>query len=268
MRAVLGIDAAWTLNQSSGVALLSQKGPDAPWRLVAVEPSYQDFYALADGSEPSSIDNNPDAARLLESCRRLCGLPPDLVAVDMPLARHPISGRRVSDNKVSSVYGARLCGTHSPNGIRPGCISEQLVKGFAQAGYDLQTQTIKTPGLIEVYPHPALVELANAPKRLCYKVSRVRSYWPALDAAKRREYLFEVWTGILELLDKQIAGVREKMPCLPLPSDTRVADLKKIEDMLDAIVCAWVAVRAFEGQAKPFGDEDSAIWIPNVAQSR
>ncbi len=112
------------------------------------------------------------------------------------------------------------------------------------------------------------MELANAPKRLCYKVSRVRSYWPALDAAKRREYLFEVWAVILELLDKEIMGVRERMPRLPLPCDARVVDLKKLEDMLDAIVCAWVAVRALDGQAKPFGDEDSGIWIPNVSQSR
>ena len=96
MRAVLGIDAAWTLTQASGVALASQTKAGAPWRLVAVAPSYQDFYALADGPEPSPNDNSPDPIRLLKSSQQLCGLLPDLVAVDMPLARHPITGRRPS----------------------------------------------------------------------------------------------------------------------------------------------------------------------------
>ena len=114
----------------------------------------------------------------------------------------------------------------------------------------------KSPGLIEVYPHPALVELANAPERLCYKVSKTGKYWPALDAIKRRERLFKVWAGILELLDKQIAGVLERLPDLSLAPGTRVADLKKVEDMLDAIVCAWVAIRALEGHATPFGDRE------------
>jgi predicted RNase H-like nuclease len=268
MRAVLGIDAAWTLTRASGVALASQTNAGAPWRLVAVAPSYQDFYALADGSEAFPNDNSPDPIRLLESSRQLCGFLPDLVAIDMPLARHPISGRRTSDNAVSSAYGARRCGTHTPSSIRPGRISDELTKGFAEAGFPLQTDSVGTPGLIEVYPHPALVELANAPERLCYKVSKTRRYWPTLDAIKRRERLFEVWACILELLDKQIAGVREKMPSLSLASGTRVADLKKVEDKLDAIVCAWVAIRAINGQATPFGDRDSAIWIPHAPASR
>jgi predicted RNase H-like nuclease len=80
--------------------------------------------------------------------------------------------------------------------------------------------------------------------------------------------LFKVWAGILELLDKRIAGVRERLPDLSLAPGTRVADLKKIEDMLDAIVCSWVAIRALEGQATPFGDRDSAIWIPHAPASR
>ncbi len=268
MQAVLGIDAAWTLTQASGVALASQTKSGAPWRLVAVAPSYQEFYALADGSAPSRNNSGPDPIRLLESSRQLCGILPDLVAIDMPLARHPISGRRASDYAVSSAYGARRCGTHTPSSIRPGRISDGLTKGFAQAGFPLRTESAETPGLIEVYPHPALVELANARERLCYKVSKTSKYWPGLDAVKRREHLFEVWAGILELLDKQIADVRERLPDLSLVPGTRVTDLKKVEDVLDAIVCAWVAIRALEGHATPFGDRDSAIWIPDAPPSR
>jgi hypothetical protein len=42
-RAVLGIDAAWTLSQPSGVALVAET-PNA-WRLVAADASYQRFHA-------------------------------------------------------------------------------------------------------------------------------------------------------------------------------------------------------------------------------
>jgi hypothetical protein len=51
--------------------------------------------------------------------------------------------------------------THSPTAVRPGRISDDLREGFEQAGYPLSPTAIATPGLIEVYPHPALVELSG-----------------------------------------------------------------------------------------------------------
>lgn len=42
--AILGIDAAWTSKNPSGVALLSDAG-----RLIAYAPSFVSFTALADG---------------------------------------------------------------------------------------------------------------------------------------------------------------------------------------------------------------------------
>jgi hypothetical protein len=41
------------------------------------------------------------------------------------------------------------------------------------AGFPLQMDTISPLGLIEVYPHPALLQLSNAPEHLPYKVSKV-----------------------------------------------------------------------------------------------
>jgi predicted RNase H-like nuclease len=269
MRVVLGIDAAWTLKQPSGVAVAKRVG--TAWHLVELASSYQRFNALAEhdlAPELRPSGSRPDAAELLASSRKLCGLPVNLVAIDMPLAHHPITGRRASDNAVSSAYGARKCGTHTPSSTRPGRISDELKEGFARAGYPLRTDLIATPGLIEVYPHPALVELTEAPERLCYKVSKVRSYWPASDATERRRRLFEVWTGIVGLLDKQIMGVAKKLPQIHLAPDARVAQLKEFEDMLDAVVCAWIGICALEERATAFGDRNSAIWIPIGRTSR
>lgn len=47
-----------------------------------------------------------------------------------------------------------------------------------------------------------------------------------------------------------------------LELDASGVDVKAYEDALDAVVCAWVGVCALEGRAAPFGNEESAIWIP------
>ena len=46
-RAVLGLDAAWTETEPSGVALAIEA--ETGWRLVAVEASYEAFLARARG---------------------------------------------------------------------------------------------------------------------------------------------------------------------------------------------------------------------------
>jgi predicted RNase H-like nuclease len=140
MRAVLGIDAAWTPSQPSGVALAVEFADG--WRLKAATASYQRFHALADKRQPPeerAAGSTPDAPALLASALILCGRPIDLVAIDMPLARMPIVGRRLADNAVSKAYGARKCGTHTPSALRPGPLSDGLREGFERAGYLLQT---------------------------------------------------------------------------------------------------------------------------------
>ena len=262
MLAILGIDAAWTLTQPSGVALVA-KHPTG-WRLTAAEPSYQNFLARTDRSllaEERPSGSPPDASALLASAAMLSGGAIDIVAVDMPLARSPIVERRFSDNEVSRAYGDRKCGTHSPSAKRPGRMSDELNQRFKREGYPLQTVAFKTPGLIEVYPHPALVELADAKERLPYKASKVGVYWPELkERQERRERLYQQWDWIVDLLEREVAGVAAALPRLGV--DASGVKLKAYEDVLDAIVCAWVGICALEGRAKPFGDENSAIWIP------
>jgi predicted RNase H-like nuclease len=135
MHAVLGIDSAWTSTQPSGVALAAETSDG--WRLVAVESSYQHFHARADDRlipETRPRGSLPDARALLASAATLCGKRVDLVAIDMPLAHVPITCRRPSDNAVSRAYGARQCGTHTPNTARPGSISDALRKVSSSVG--------------------------------------------------------------------------------------------------------------------------------------
>jgi predicted RNase H-like nuclease len=262
MRAVLGIDAAWTVTQPSGVALAAELS--SGWRLIAAATSYQHFQTLADRrliGEQRPSGSLPDAPMLLASASVLCGGRVDLVAIDMPLAHTPIVGRRVSDDAVSRIYGARKCGTHTPNALRPGRMSDDLRASFDLAGYPLLTKTMEPAGVVEVYPHPALVELAGAPIRLPYKASKVRSYWPSATPSERRLRLYRQWSEIVTLLEGEIAGVGAALPRLEMSASGVV--VKAYEDALDAIICAWVAICVLEGRARPFGDENSAIWIPN-----
>ena len=165
-RAVLGIDAAWTETQPSGVALAVET--EGEWRLDAAEASHGHFIARAYDVEPGEarpLGSKPDAAALLEAARKICRRRVDLVAVDMPLSRRPIAGRRFSDDEVSGRYGARGAGTHSPSGERPGKVSDLLRETFEQLGFGLCTRP-PACGLIEVYPHTALIEFLEEPRRL------------------------------------------------------------------------------------------------------
>jgi predicted RNase H-like nuclease len=256
VRAVLGIDAAWTSTQPSGVALVV--GRPKGWQLFAVASSYQGFQALAGTTKLPPVGL---ACQLIAAAKALCCRSVDLVAIDIPLARSPICARRVSDDAVSKKYGGRWCSTHSPNASRPGRISDDLRQGFERAGYPLQTGMVEPPGLIEVYPHPALVELAGAAKRLPYKAAKVSRYWPSAALPERRACLYRTWNEIVALLQNEIAGVTAKLPQPDM--NAKGVEVKAYEDALDAVICAWVAVCALEGRARAFGDDQSAIWIPS-----
>ena len=254
---ILGIDAAWSLTQPSGVALAANDGQR--WRLLAVEASYSCF--INGRSQSKLAGSSPNAGDLLSAAAEKAGAPVDLVAIDMPLSHVPITGRRCSDNAISIAYGSRHCATHSPSSVWPGVISDQLRAAFTDAGYPLLTSEIRSRGLIEVYPHPALLELAEAPRRLPYKSQKIGKYWPDVALEKRRSNLMAQWSSIINLLDKEIDGVADLMP--PPPSTTKGSALKAFEDKLDAIVCAWVGICVIKGRARPFGDHDSAIWVPS-----
>ena len=61
-------------------------------------------------------------------------------------------------------------------------------------------------------------------------------------------------------LDREIRGVSAALRKAEWGQTARA--MKAHEDMLDAVVCAWVGICALEGRAIPFGDAESAIWIP------
>jgi len=261
LRAVLGIDAAWTVTNPSGVALACET-PNG-WRLMEAASSYDEFCQL------TSANYAPRQGILgvLAVAQALCGRRVDLVAVDMPLSRLPITQRRFSDNAVSTQYGGRGAGTHTPSAIRPGPVSDRMRADLEQAGYPLRTSGEVTGGLIEVYPHPALIEFAVADRRLPYKFGKRGKYWPDASRHDRSLNVWQVMRDIGGLMENEICGVDHALRSFN-PDRATGREWKAHEDKLDAIVCAAVAICVLEGRAIPYGDDNSAIWVPRPGAAR
>jgi predicted RNase H-like nuclease len=265
--AILGIDAAWTESGSSGIALL--RDDSRGWNCISAEQSYAHFMRRAGlasegikGALPNTI-SNPDA--LLSAANNLLGgNKVDVVAVDIPVANVPILGRRVADNTISSEFGANWCGTHSPSRKRPGKVGTRIGGGFCKLGYHLataETPAGDTPKLIEVFPHVALLRMLGVSSRVTYKVAKSRKYWPKDSLEVRKERLLIEFAKILEVLKREICGISLE---LPTPAKVKfLSSLKPFEDVIDAIVCAWVGVNYLRKKARPYGDHSAAIWVPD-----
>jgi len=269
MRAVLGIDAAWTEGQPSGVALIQGEGDR--WRVVCAAPSYEAFLTANCGTP---VDWNarrfnwakPSITELIGAARAMATSTLCVVAVDMPLANTAIISRRVADSEISKIFGDRGCSTHSPSAVRPGQLGESLMAQLLAQGFPLATTDLvdlSVPCTIEVYPHPALLALLGSEYRIPYKVSRSLKYWPDTSVPERIALILDEFERINAALGLALGG-----PPLVLPFASGVhalSGLKSYEDVLDALVCAWVGLQFLQHCATAYGDSSAAIWVPSAA---
>jgi predicted RNase H-like nuclease len=68
---------------------------------------------------------------------------------------------------------------------------------------------------------------------------------------------------ILAALNKEI----EDIPIEVQPASDGYS-FKELEDMIDALVCAWVGTKYLEQQTMAYGDSSAAIWVPIVPTLR
>lgn len=262
MRVVLGIDAAWTEGQASGVALLRDPSGTGAWECLRLSPSYAGFLSgtSVDWEGPVAGGRAPVEALLLRA-EVLAGAPVDVVAIDMPVASIPIVGRREADREVSRRFGACGCSTHSPSADRPGRIGRELTDGFARSGFPVGALGTRRglKRLLEVYPHVAILELLSLNYRLAYKVSRSARLWPGHSVAARWLELLAAFARLKAELEARIGPLNFELPTAIVG---RLSQLKRYEDGLDAAVSAWVGALYLEGDAVPLGDSTGAIWVP------
>lgn len=262
-QAVLGVDAAWSTRHDSGFALVARLD-SRRCRLLAAGPSLDGFAAacgLQIGGRPRA---RLDGGLALESAAvRLGGVLPDVVTADLPLSREPITGRRASDDAISRGFGMAGCAAHFPSADRPGRVGRDFQTALEAAGFRLATarDAVGTGALVEVYPHPALLRLMRAGWRVPYKVGKTGRYWPGRSHAERLALVRAQLWRVAERLDALVAGTLHAFATL-VDGRWTLSGLKPAEDVLDAIVSAWVGIVALAGAAEPFGDEVSAIWVP------
>jgi len=266
MTTILALDAAWTTTQPTGVALAAAR--ESGWQIVAVAPSYDAFVELAAGTpvdwnQRRFTGSAPSVPALLSAAESLAGSAVDLVTIDMPVSTVSICGRRAADNVVSREFGDRGCATHSPSATRPGPLGEALSAGFDAAGFPVAGANVRvatTRHLLEVYPHPALLVLLDSEYRIQYKVAKARRYWAGKSRSERVVALLQEFARIHDALEETFGPLGVPLPAAE--DGGSLSGLKRYEDALDAVVCAWVGVRYLEGAARALGDDTAAIWCP------
>ncbi len=208
--------------------------------------------------------SSPDPEKLIDTARKLTGINDvSLVTIDMPVSTVYFDSRRAADSLVSRAYGAKHCSVHSPTPKRPGPLADQIRDGFMRTGFSVATAATrcgKPNHLVEVYPHPAIVNLMSLPERLKYKTSRSRQFWKDASMEERKSNLVTNFRRLLDALKSEITGIDLTIP--DSEDFEYLSRFKAYEDALDALVCAWVGIKYFDGTAVPYGDHTAAIWIP------
>jgi predicted RNase H-like nuclease len=116
--------------------------------------------------------------------------------------------------------------------------------------------------LLEVYPHIALLELLEVDRRVPYKVARSNRYWREgrLSREERIRRLLDEWHKIVDALTHDLGPLPLSIP--QAGEVKTLSGLKRWEDALDAIICAWMGARYLDHNATPYGDHNAAIWGP------
>ncbi|MEH2121888.1 DUF429 domain-containing protein [Nostoc sp.] len=163
---------------------------------------------------------------------------PAIIAVDAPTLIPNDSGSRLPDKLSHKYFGRYHAGCYPANKNLP--FAERTInfglelesRGFAHA------PTIEAQKLsryqIEVFPHPAIVNLFNLERILKYKKGRLN---------ERRLELIKLQNYLLDILPSFSPPLRPLRLCgsflLEIP--TTGAALKATEDKLDSLICAYVA---------------------------
>lgn len=161
-----------------------------------------------------------------------------IVAVDAPTLIPNQTGMRLPDKLTHKYFGRYHAGCYPANLARPfaqrtvnfGLSLEQ--KGFIHAP-EIKPQQ---PGRyqIEVFPHPATINLFRLDRILKYKKGKLNDRSSELN--KLRKLIFTVLPTLIPSLSQS------SLPIIPtIPSKITGKQLKSIEDQLDSLLCAYIA---------------------------
>ena len=186
-----------------------------------------------------------------------------LVAFDAPLVVNNPTGQRPSEAALNRDFAKFEAGAHPTNTGKPEFAGVPRAARLAKA-LDLDIDPDSTSGrrAIEVYPHPATVALFRLGRTLKYKAKPGRS-------------VVQLRSELLRLMDL-IEGLAQAAPPLRVTDNDgwvelrravetaeRKSDMRRAEDPVDAVVCAYVALFATRrpGDVTTYGDAATGATI-------
>jgi len=216
----VGVDLAWGRNKPTGLAVLDDDGV-----LVHVCAARTDDQIVEELAPYTAGD---------------C-----LVAIDAPLIVRNATGNRPAEAELNRDFARFDAGAHPANTSKPELAGTPRGAGLsARWGLDLNPASRRRRRAIEVYPHPATVALFRLGRTLKYKNK------PGRDFATLRSELL-VLIGLVEGLAAAeprivVDAPGSRWPALraAVEEATRKSELRAVEDQVDAVVCAYVALLA------------------------
>ncbi|BBX94811.1 DUF429 domain-containing protein [Mycobacterium lacus] len=215
----VGVDLAWAGRRPTGVAVV-----DADGALLGVGATRDDADVLA---------------ALWPYVQGDC-----VVAFDAPLVVANAGGQRPAETALNRDFRRFEAGAHPANTGRPEFAQGSRGAHLARAlDLDLNPFSSATRRAIEVYPHPATVVLFRLARTLKYKAK------PGRDVHQLKSELLRLMDGVEGLahgsvplhvanLDAWVELRRQVVTA------RRKSDLRRAEDPVDAVVCAYVALYA------------------------
>jgi predicted RNase H-like nuclease len=217
-----GVDLAWGVRNPTGVAVV-----DANGQLVHVSAARDDADVLA---------------ALRPYVKGDC-----VVGFDAPLVVTNPTGQRPAETALNRDFAKFEAGAHPANTGKPEFAVMPRAARLAEVmDLDMDPYSGAARRAIEVYPHAATVALFRLPRTLKYK-------------AKPGRELPQLKSELLRLMDglESLGGLTHAAPQLRVAENhdwielrrqvvtaRRKCDLRRAEDPVDAVVCAYVALYA------------------------
>ena len=252
----IGLDLAWGEKNTTGAVVLESEGDDPQNGAV--------YRAMA--NDLLTDDDILDWVRLHDDGNGL------LVGIDAPLLVPNLTGKRPCETILSACLRKQEAGPHPANRTllagKDGQVRGERIAARLQSlgiTHTPHLETLAPPirACFEVFPHPAHVALFNLPKTLKYKARPKRDLETRLAEFSRYADLLQSLSHFdppLFLPHDVDFWVRAAPHSLAKP----LSKLKKHEDALDALSCAYVTLyRHRWGDAKcpVIGDETAGYIV-------
>jgi predicted RNase H-like nuclease len=220
----IGLDLAWSNRNRTGGAVIRNGVLVASTGLLSDDASIE---AFIDGHLPEGA--------------------PAVIAVDAPLRVPNQTGRRRADHELSLAWGKFDAGAYPANRAllaRNGAVrGEVLVERLRHRFGCIESAPIPQRGvgryICEVFPHPAHIVLFNLPRTLKYKRKSGRTQ----EAVAAEFVRYQQLLTTLAAADPPLTGL-DTVAAIDA-SQRRGRALQELEEMLDAVTCAYVAYYAW-----------------------